>query len=104
HASRDATRILGELISAGLLVRSTLNPYAQFQMLLRNPGSAGRLVVDVWEGEEGLRAAIAHPGVVEERDGPLIHDGLLEVVRVTRDSAAYRSSLQYAAGGIGAAV
>jgi molecular chaperone Hsp33 len=103
-ASRDAVRVLGELVTAGLLVRSTLNPYAQLQMLLRNPGSAGRLIVDVWSGEGGVRAAIARPGVVEADDGPAIRDGLLEVVRVARDGSPYRSSLEYAAGGIGAAV
>ncbi|MEW6270929.1 MAG: Hsp33 family molecular chaperone HslO [Thermodesulfobacteriota bacterium] len=104
EASRDATRIVAELVTAGMLVRSTLNPYVQLQMLLRNPGSAGRLIVDVWSGEGGVRAAIARPGVVEERDGPAISDGLLEVVRVARDGSPYRSALQYAAGGIGAAV
>jgi len=103
-ASRDATRLLGELVTAGLLVRSTLNPYAQLQMLLRNPGSAGRLIVDVWSGDAGVRAAIARPGVVEAVDGPAIRDGLLEVARVARDGSPYHSRLHYAAGGIGAAV
>jgi len=103
-ASPDATRVLAELVTAGMLVRSTLNPYAQLQMLLRNPGSAGRLIVDVWAGEAGVRASIARPQVSRERDGELVSDGLLEVVRVARDGAPYRSSLLYSAGGIGAAV
>lgn len=103
-ASPDASRVLAELVTAGMLVRSTLNPYAQLQMLLRNPGSAGRLILDVWAGEGGVRAAIARPGASAAVDGELIADGMLEVVRVARDGSPYRSSLLYSAGGIGAAV
>lgn len=102
--SPDATRLLGELVTAGLLVRSTLNPFAQLQMLLRNPGSAGRLIVDVWAGEAGLRAGIARPRASAIEDGPLLVDGSLEVVRVARDGSPYRSTLLYSGSGIEAAV
>lgn len=102
--SDDATRVLGELLTAGYLARSTLNPAAQLQMLLRNPGSAGRLIVDVWAGASGARAAIENPGASAARDGPLLADGFLEVSRVARDGAPYRSSLLYSGGGIEAAV
>ncbi|MBM4244173.1 MAG: Hsp33 family molecular chaperone HslO [Deltaproteobacteria bacterium] len=102
--SDDATRIVGELITACYLARSALNPAAQLQMLLRNPGSAGRLVADVWAGEEGARAAIASPGAVAAHDGSLLEHGLLEVTRVARDGATYRSALEYEAAGIEAAV
>lgn len=102
--SDDATRILGELLTACHLARSTLNPSAQLQMLLRNPGSAGRLVADVWAGEAGARAAIANPQAVAARDGILLDNGLLEVSRIARDGAPYRSSLLYEAAGIEAAV
>jgi molecular chaperone Hsp33 len=102
--SDDATRILGELLTACYLARSTLNPSAQLQMLLRNPGSAGRLVADVWAGDAGARAAIAHPEATAARDGILLDNGLLEVSRIARNGAPYRSSLQYEAAGIEAAV
>lgn len=101
--SDAATRVLGELLTAGYLTRSTLNPAAQLQMLLRNPGSAGRLIVDVWAGSAGARAAIANPAATAA-DGPLLADGFLEVTRVAGDGAPYRSSLQYSGGGIEAAV
>ncbi len=104
EASEDAARILGELLTAGYLARSTLNPAAQLQMLLRNPGSAGRLIVDVWAGTTGARAAIAKPDAVAANDGPLLADGFLEVSRIARDGTPYRSSLQYTGGGIEAAV
>lgn len=104
RTSDDATRILGELLTACYLARSTLNPSAQLQMLLRNPGSAGRLVADVWAGEAGARAAIANPKAVAANDGMLLENGLLEVSRVARDGAPYRSSLLYEAAGIEAAV
>jgi len=102
--SDDATRIVGELLTAGHLARSTLNPAAQLQMLLRNPGSAGRLIVDVWAGESGARAAIENPRAVERSDGPLLADGFLEVSRIARDGAPYRSSLLYSGGGVEAAI
>lgn len=103
ETSDDATCVLGELLTAGYLTRSTLNPAAQLQMLLRNPGSAGRLIVDVWAGTRGARAAIANPAA-SAADGPLLADGFLEVTRVARDGAPYRSSLLYSGGGIEAAV
>jgi molecular chaperone Hsp33 len=102
--SDDATRILGELLTACHLARSTLNPSAQLQMLLRNPGSAGRLVADVWAGDAGARAAIANPAATAARDGILLDSGLLEVSRIARNGSPYRSSLQYEAAGIEAAV
>src|SRR5262249_37581176 len=95
---------LGELVTAGLLARSALNPAAQLQMLLRNPGSAGRLIVDVWPGEAGVRAAIAEPRATSAEHGPLLADGLLEVTRIARAGSPYRSSLLYSGGGIEAAV
>lgn len=104
HASEDAARVLGELLTAGSLARSTINPAAQMQMLLRNPGSAGRLIVDVWDGARGVRAAIENPRAVAAQDGPLVEDGFLEVSRIARDGTPYRSSLQYSGGGIEAAV
>src|SRR5258705_3323350 len=76
-AGDEGSRMLGELITAGLLARSALNPAAQLQMVLRNPGSAGRLIVDVWAGEGGARAAIAQPGAVAADDGPLLADGFV---------------------------
>ena len=102
--SDDATRILGELLTAGYLARSTLNPSAQLQMLLRNPGSAGRLIADVWAGDTGARAAIANPQATAASDGILLDNGLLEVSRIARDGSPYRSSLLYEAAGIEAAV
>jgi len=103
-AGDEAARVLGELITAGLLARSALNPAAQLQVLLRNPGSAGRLIVDVWAGEAGVRAAIAEPRASAAQDGPLLADGFLEVTRIARDGAPYRSSLLYSGGGVEAAV
>lgn len=103
RTSDDATRILGELVTAAYLARSTLNPAAQLQLLLRNPGSAGRLIADVWAGEGGARAAIAEPAATAA-GGPLLADGLLEVSRIARDGSPYRSSLQYSGGGIEAAI
>jgi molecular chaperone Hsp33 len=104
RTSDDASRLLGELLTAAYLARSTLNPAAQLQMLLRNPGTAGRLIADVWAGEAGARAAISNPDATETDDGPLLQNGFLEVSRISRDGAPYRSSLLYSGGGIEAAV
>jgi redox-regulated HSP33 family molecular chaperone len=51
-----------------------------------------------------VRAAIAEPRASAAQDGPLLADGFLEVTRIARDGAPYRSSLLYSGGGVEAAV
>ncbi|HZR81691.1 MAG TPA: Hsp33 family molecular chaperone HslO [Candidatus Binatia bacterium] len=99
--SDGAARVAAELVTAGLLVRSTLNPEAQLQISIANPGSAGRLLADVWAGEAGVRASIARPGSTAERDGPLLAEGVVNVVRTRGRREPYRSSTTFLASGIG---
>lgn len=101
----DATaRLVGELMTAALLVRSTLNPEAQLQVSIDNPGSAGRLLVDVWAAEAGMRASVARPGADPGRDGPLVAQGLMQVSRSRAGREPYVSSTLFLAAGIEASM
>lgn len=93
-------RLVGELLVACPLVRSTLNPEAQLQVSIRNPGSAGRLLADVWAGEAGARASIERPGADPAADGPLTAAGLMQVSRSRPGREPYVSSTVFLESGI----
>ncbi len=98
--SDDTARIAGELATAALLVRSTLNPEAQVQVSILNTGSAGRLLADVWAGEAGLRVSIARPEARASKDGPLLGGGLMQVSRSRAGREPYVSSTNFLESGI----
>lgn len=90
--SDDVARLVGELMTSALLVRSTLHPAYQLQISIDNQGSAGRLLADVFAGEEGMRATVARPSALAERDGPLLAGGIVHVSRSRGQREPYRSS------------
>jgi molecular chaperone Hsp33 len=96
----ETAGLVGELMTASLLVRSTLNPDAQLQMSISNPGSAGRLLVDVWPRDHGMRASVANPGSSSRADGPLLADGVMQIVRSRPRQEPYRSSTIFRASGL----
>lgn len=98
--SDEAARIVAELATSTLLVRSTLNPEAQVQVSIGNPGSAGRLLADVFAGEGGLRVSIEHPRATEAADGPLLREGLMQVARSRAGQEPYVSSTTFLAHGV----
>ncbi|MBU6282488.1 Hsp33 family molecular chaperone HslO [bacterium] len=98
--SDDVARVVAELATATLLVRSTLNPEAQVQLSIQNPGSAGRLLADVFPGEGGLRVSVATPGAVAAVDGPLLRDGLMQIARSRPGRDPYVSSTEFLGSGI----
>ena len=98
--SPEAARLVAELMTASLLVRSTLNPEAQLQISIANPGSAGRLLADVWPGERGMRASVANPTATARRDGPLVADGVMQAVRSRARGEPYLSSTLFLASGL----
>jgi molecular chaperone Hsp33 len=101
HAcTADAAALLAELLTASLLVRSTLDPDGQLQVTIENHGSAGRLTVDVWRGESGLRASIARARVTLPEHGPLLGEGILQITRSRARREPYRSATELDAAGI----
>jgi molecular chaperone Hsp33 len=98
--SPEVAALLAEFMTASLLARSTLNPEAQLQISVANPGSAGRLLADVWPGEQGMRASVANPGATSSGDGALVADGVMQVVRSRGQREPYRSSTLFLAGGL----
>ncbi|MEY4951136.1 MAG: hypothetical protein RL698_3347 [Pseudomonadota bacterium] len=102
--SDDAARLAGELVTSALLVRSTLNPEAQLQISIQNPGSAGRLLADVWAGEGGVRASIARPDARAAQDGPLVEAGFMQIARSRPGRDSYVSSTLFLANGVEASV
>lgn len=90
--SDDVARLVGELMTAALLVRSTLHPGYQLQISIENQGSAGRLLADVFAAEEGMRATVANRRAIAERDGALLAGGIVHVSRSRGQREPYRSS------------
>ena len=102
QASPDVAGLLGELILAGLLVRSTLNPEARLQLYLRHDGPVGTVVVDVWDGG-GVRAYAKVPTATRELGGELIGSGLMEVARTQAATAkSWRSTVALHGGAVDA--
>jgi redox-regulated HSP33 family molecular chaperone len=99
--SDEGARLVAELLTAGLLVRSTLNPEAQLQISISNAGSAGRLLADFWPGDSGMRASIAHPQSISARDGALVGEGVMTVVRSRGIREPYRSATTLLPSGVG---
>ncbi len=91
HANGETGRLLAELVVGGLLVRSTLDPDAQIQLTVRNPGAAGSLYLDVWASARGFRASVQHPDARERPDAPLFVGGEFDLVR-SRGGAPHRSA------------
>lgn len=90
--SPAATRLMGEALVAARLVRSTVNPEAQLQWVLKTDGAAGQVVVDVW-AEGGMRGLVAErslPSAVADR---AIGAGLLLVARRNQRGRFYQSQL-----------
>lgn len=104
ECSADVAQLLGELMVATLLVRSTLNPEERMQIAFKNDGAAGQLLVDAWESG-GIRAFARHPQVTLKDHGLLLGNGLVEVTR-SRESAkrGHRSAVSLDGHGIDAAM
>lgn len=80
ECSPDVAKTLGELTVGTLLVRSTLNPDEQLQVMLEHQGPIGRVTIDAWR-EGGVRAYVAHPQEETAAFGFLIGAGVLQVSR-----------------------
>jgi molecular chaperone Hsp33 len=96
--SPAAARIVGEALVALQLLRSTVNPDAQMQLLVQHDGLLGRLVIDAWP-DGGMRAHVAEPKVTGS-DAELIGEGIATIVRYSRRRGAYQSNIQLAGDGI----
>lgn len=90
-AGVDAARLLAELTTGGLLVRSAMDPDAQMQLTIRNPGAAGTLYLDVWPSGGGYRASVQHPGAEERPEAPLFEGGEFDLMRSRASGAPHRS-------------
>ncbi len=94
NASGEVAKLVGELIVAALLVRSTLNPDARMQVYIRHDGPTGKMVADVWEGG-GVRVYVKQPEATAELDGTLFGPGLMEVARThAATGKSWRSTVQ----------
>ncbi|MFZ4577567.1 MAG: Hsp33 family molecular chaperone HslO [Myxococcota bacterium] len=80
HCNEETAQLLGEVVLAALLVRSTLNPEERIQVALRHHGPVGQVLVDVWE-TGGFRVHMRHPEAKRDEFGFLIGHGILEVTR-----------------------
>ncbi len=93
-ASPEVTKLVGELVVASLLVRSTLNPDARMQVYIRHDGPTGKMVVDAWEGG-GVRVYVKTPEATSALDGALFGPGLMEVARThAATGKSWRSTVQ----------
>ena len=98
QCSADAAVQLTEALVAVQLLRSTVNPDAQMQLLLQHDGTLGQMVVDAWP-DGGMRGYVANAqatGPVNE----LIGSGTATVVRYSHKAGSYRSNLGLAGDGI----
>jgi molecular chaperone Hsp33 len=98
--SPDVAKLLGELIVATALLRSTLNPDERIQVLVSHKGPVGQIVVDAWE-QGGVRAYVQRPQMRAADYGFLLGEGQLQVSR-SRELARrpYRSTIALEGGGI----
>lgn len=90
-AGPEGAGLLGELTVGGLLVRSVLDPQAQVQLTIRNPGAAGRLYLDIWGGGEGYRATLENPDATGRPDLPLFAGGEFDLMRSRASGTPHRS-------------
>lgn len=100
ECSADVGRLLGELMVATLLVRSTLNPEERMQVFLNHRGPTGQIVVDAWD-TGGIRAFVANPQASRKEHGFLIGEGTLQVTRSRGNSErSHRSTMALQGEGV----
>jgi molecular chaperone Hsp33 len=98
----DVTRLVAELATGALLLRSTLNPDEQLQLYVAGDGTAGRVVAEAWDAG-GVRVYVQRPSAVEETPGALLGAGTLEVARKGgRLAKSYHSAVALAGGRVDA--
>ena len=90
-ANEETTALLAELTLGGLLVRSAMDPDAQMQLTVRNPGSAGSLYLDVWPSGRGFRASVQHPEARGQAE-PLFSGGEFDLLRSRTGRTPHRSA------------
>jgi molecular chaperone Hsp33 len=83
-------RLLGELLTATVLVRETMAPTHRVQALLRSADNRGRLVADA-HPDGGSRGLITRTGGIAEIDASL---GTLEVLRTLNSGELHRGVVQ----------
>ncbi len=93
--SADSGRLVAELVTGALLVRSTINPEERLQLFVQGDGAAGQLVCDVW-AEGGMRASLQRAEATVADHGPLIGHGTAQFVRHGRRGGTYRSTMAVA--------
>ncbi len=96
--SPAVARIVGEAVVALQLLRSTVNPDAQMQLLLKHDGPLGQMVVDAWP-DGGMRAHVPQPRVTGS-EAEIIGEGIATIVRYSSSQGAYQSNLQLAGDGM----
>ena len=96
--SADAAAVLAEAAVALQLLRSTVNPDAQMQLVVQHDGALGRVVVDAWP-DGGMRGHVANPSATGSAL-ELVGAGTATFVRYSPQSGSYRSTLQLAGDGI----
>ncbi len=94
ECSPEVTKLVGELMVAALLVRSTINPEERLQLYLNHQGPIGQVAIDAWQ-EGGIRAYVAHPQQDSRQAGFLVGAGVLQVSR-TLGTKSYASSVELA--------
>lgn len=92
ECSPEVAKLVGELVVAALLVRSTINPEERLQLYLNHEGAMGQVAIDAWQ-EGGIRAYVAHPHVEIQAEELLVGAGVLQVSRTT-GTKSYASSVQ----------
>ena len=96
--SADAAVQLTEALIAVQLLRSTVNPDTQMQLLLQHDGSLGQMVVDAWP-DGGMRGYVANPSATGPVEA-LIGAGTATVVRYSQQAGSYRSNMRLEGEGI----
>lgn len=92
QTNAETGTLLAELAVGGLLVRSAMDPDAQVQLTIRNPGAAGSLYLDVWPSGRGFRASVQHPDARPDAGAPLFAGGEFDLLRSRRGGAPHRSA------------
>lgn len=88
----ETTALLAELTLGGLLVRSAMDPDAQMQLTIRNPGAAGSLYLDVWPSGRGFRASVQHPEARGGEASALFAGGEFDLLRSRAGRPPHRSA------------
>ncbi len=69
-----------------------MDPDAQMQLTIRNPGTAGALYLDVWPSGRGFRVSVQHPEAVEAPAAALFAGGEFDLVRSRAGGTPHRSA------------